>query len=284
MIYGRTGTKAARLRQVVHKHLIAHEKPTSGRFVFYELEQRGDATKPDPADPRPNKRRSHGWPPGSQDITDALTWLRENAVIPWSWLADESRRLDTWQHAATVADYLRDRLPEATINPWGDAPPPLILGESRATAGVLRVVVSEYVCPIAGTAGQCGGFLRTEIAPLVRDTGCPVLYLGDLDRSGADIEANTRRVLEREAGRELDWRRLGMTEEQADEIEPIWKIDGRDGKGHWAWEVEALGQAGVVALVRAALDALLPEPLARVQEREERERVAIAERLNGTGS
>ena len=103
------------------------------------------------------------------------------------------------------------------------------------------------------------------------ETG-PVLYLGDLDRSGTDIEANTRRVLEREAARELDWRRLGMTEAQAEEIEPIWKVDGRDGRGHWAWEVEALGQAGVVELVRDGARELLPEPLADVQEREERQR------------
>jgi hypothetical protein len=285
--YGRPGTKAARVREVVHALLLEHHDdggiPTSGRFVFYELEQRGQAVKASPDDRRPNKRRSHGWPPGGQDTTDALTWLREEAVVPWNWIVDESRRLDSWHYAATVIDYMLDRLSQATINPWA-GPPPLILCESRATAGVLRAVVSEYVCPIAGTAGQCGGFLRTAIAPMLVDNQRSVLYLGDLDRSGADIEANARRVLEREAGRELDWLRLGMTEDQAADIDPIWKVDGRDGKGHWAWEVEALGQSGVVALVRAALDALLPEPLADVQEREERERRAVIEglaKLNG---
>jgi hypothetical protein len=271
--YGRAGTKAARLREIVHDHLLADhypdDLPTSGRFVFYELEQRGDARKPDPRDRRPNKRRERGWPPGAQDVTDALTWLREQAVIPWSWLVDESRQLDTWLYAATVADYLRDRIPTARINPWGDEPPPLILCESKATAGVLRAVVAEYVCPIAGTAGHAAGFLRTEIAPLLhddRDEGeillgvdlRRVLYLGDLDRSGDDIEANALRVLEHEAEREIDWTRVAMTEEQAHDIEPIWKVDGRD----------------VVALVRGALDALLPEPLAEVRQREAAQRAA----------
>jgi hypothetical protein len=45
--------------------------PTSGRFVFYELDQRGGAKKPDPDDTRMNRRRSIGWPPGSQDVIAA---------------------------------------------------------------------------------------------------------------------------------------------------------------------------------------------------------------------
>jgi hypothetical protein len=56
--------------------------PTTNRFLFYELEGMGQACKPSPDDLRPNKRRSIGWPPGSQDITDALTALREQGVIP----------------------------------------------------------------------------------------------------------------------------------------------------------------------------------------------------------
>ena len=174
--------------------------------------------------------------------------------------------MSIWAHAPTVIDYLADRVPEARINPWGDQPPPLIVCESRATAGVLARTAAEYVCPITGTAGQVGGFLMTEVAPLLEATGGGVRYLGDLDKSGRDIEANTRGVLERAVGAELDWRRLGMTEEQAEDLglDSIWKVDGRSGQGHLAYEVEALGQAGVVALVRTPLDDLLPEPLADV--------------------
>lgn len=41
---------------------------------------------------------------------------------------------------------------------------------------------------------------------------------------------------------------------------------------HEAWEAEALTQRVVVALVRAALDTLLPEPLEQVRAREQAER------------
>jgi hypothetical protein len=45
--YGRAGTKAAQLRRAAHELLLAHheagELPTSNRFLFYELVQRGES-------------------------------------------------------------------------------------------------------------------------------------------------------------------------------------------------------------------------------------------------
>jgi hypothetical protein len=78
-------TKTARTQEVVLRVLLDHERngelPTTLRFVFYELEQRGEVVKPDPDDKRPNRRRSIGWPPGAQDVTDALTELRETGAV-----------------------------------------------------------------------------------------------------------------------------------------------------------------------------------------------------------
>jgi hypothetical protein len=67
------------------------------------------------------------------------------------------------------------------------------------------------------------------------------------------------------------------------ELEPIQEIDQRfaDRRPHLAYEAEALGQVQLEAIVRARLDALLPEPLARVLERERRQRVEVLRRLRG---
>ena len=97
------------------------------------------------------------------------------------------------------------KLPYIKLDPWrGRAP--MILTEARSVAGVQRPTVSDYRARIAATNGQCGGFLRTEVAPLLRP-GDRVLYFGDWDLSGNQIEANTRRVLEREIGGPLRWER-----------------------------------------------------------------------------
>jgi hypothetical protein len=82
-------------------------------------------------------------------------------------------------------------LPHIKLDPWrGEVP--LILTESRSLAGVLRNIASEYRVRIASTNGQVGGFLHTDVAPLLQQ-GARVLYLGDFDLCGGQIEANTRR-------------------------------------------------------------------------------------------
>ena len=255
---------------LLNEHRDSHALPTTVRFLFYELETRGVVRKSQQGE----SRRGSADDPREQEVTDAATWLRDKGVVPWSWILDEERTLYQWDHARSVADYLKDRLEEATINPWPELPP-LVLSESKGLAGVLRAMVSEYVCPIAGTKGQVGGFLHTEIAPLLVDNSRAVFYLGDLDLQGEQIETNSRRVLERETGREIDWTRIAITRQQVAErgLEPIWKTDNRyrPARDHQAVETEALGQATIRAMVREAFDDLLPQPLADVQKEKNEE-------------
>jgi hypothetical protein len=131
---------------------------------------------------------------------------------------------------------------------------------------------------IASTDGQTNGFLRNKLAPLITiETG--VLYLGDWDFSGGHIEANTRRGLEREVDRVLDWERLALTEEQVNDpdlnLTVIDKYDRRTKTTHPSVETEALSQQVIVDIVRRKLDQLLTEPLADVAVREVAEREAL---------
>jgi hypothetical protein len=285
-------TKRDRVRELLLKNLADRHSdpdllPTTLRFVFYELEQDGDAQKPTPG----GTRRSTGWPPGSQDITDAATSLRNEGAIPWDTFADTERSLSVFRHAPTVAEYLIDTLPLARINPWHPFPPPLILTESNGMALVLERLAGEYACPIAGTKGFSNGFIRTAIAPMMQvddeKNGVvrhrSVLYLGDYDRSGLKIEANSEKVL-RSTGWIGQWTRIGLTDDQVKVMRasgrtPIVKTDRRDSKTAEAWEVESLGQRAVLHLVRTVLEKIVPEPLTDVQEREERERDDATETL-----
>jgi hypothetical protein len=135
---------------------------------------------------------------------------------------------------------------------------------------------------IASTNGQCGGFLHTGIAPQLQTKG-RVLYLGDLDLCGGDIETNTRAVLEREAGG-LQWERLALTEEQVQRysLPRITKTDQRFKNGggmHEAVETEALSQRIIVEIVAHRLEQLLPEPLETVHERENEQQQQIQQLL-----
>jgi hypothetical protein len=269
-------SKIGALRSLVLDLLREHEAdgalPTSARFLYYELVQRGHLSKQQTGVRRPD-----------QNLHDALTDLRESGQVPWDWIVDESRSLDDYTGYASILEGVLALLKVIKLDPWRGKPP-MILTESRSLAGVLRSLVSDYAARIASTNGQVRGFLHTRIAPELR-AGDTVLYLGDYDLCGDQIEQNTRRVLEREIGGPLKWERLAITREQIDEHglrdQIITKQDRRykGGRPHEAVETEALKQTVLVELLRNRLDQLLLEPLERVQERANRQRRRIAAKL-----
>jgi hypothetical protein len=267
----RIGSMRGYLLDLLAEHESDGALPTSSRFCFYELIARGLLSKE-----RTGARRA------DQIVHDALTDLREQGLVPWDWIADETRSVEDYTGYASVLEGVRSALIYVRLDPWrGGAP--FILTESRSLAGVLRGIASDYRVRIAATNGQAGGFLHTDVAPRL-GPGDVVGYLGDFDLCGGQIEGNTRGVLEQIIGGELDWTRIALTAQQVEEhaLPRIRKHDRRyrDGGGeHWAVETEALSQTVLTAMLRDWLDDRLPEPLEDVQEREERERRDIERRL-----
>jgi hypothetical protein len=272
----RATSKIGALRDLLVALLQEHERDgalrTSARFLYYELVQRGQLSKQQNGARRPD-----------QDLHAALTDIREDGRVPWDWIVDETRSLEDYTGYASIKDGVLATLPHINIDPWRGCAP-MILTESRSLAGVLRSIASDYRCRIASTNGQCGGFLRTDIAPTLTP-GNVVLYFGDLDLSGGQIEDNARRVLEQVIGGRLHWERVALTEQQVSDysLPVITKRDRRykDGKPHEAVETEALRQTVLMDILRARLDELIPEPLTRVQEREARQRRRLIAKLRG---
>lgn len=251
------------LMPLIGQHRNDDALPTSVRFLFYELVARRIIAK---GGDRPDKI-----------VSAALTDLREDELVPWDDIVDETREVFDYTGSATVAADLLRCVNGAVLDPWGGQVP-FILTESRSLAGVLRAQCSDCRCCIASTNGQVGGFLHTKVAPLLSE-GDRIGYLGDYDLAGNDIEANTRRVLESLVG-ELDWRRLALTRRQVEQynLPIITKVDKRFKNGggeHEAVETEALSQTLIVSLVRTWLDELLPQPLETVLVRERRERARL---------
>jgi hypothetical protein len=225
-----------------------------------------------------------------QDFTEALISLSELGLIPWDDIVDETREVHSWNSYSTILQGLEARLEYARLDPWfGASQRPIILCEARTIGGVFsRTIGPEYLVDIASTGGQCKRFLITKVAPLLGqyDEDLIVLYGGDHDDAGGDIEDNTRRILKEYCHRPFDWLRVAITDEQcealkAQGVQPIVKRDGRyrDGRTHLAYEAEALGQGYITQIFRENLDQLLPEPLRAVLVREARERKALAAKL-----
>jgi hypothetical protein len=282
-LLSKPGTKAGELQRAQLALYWEHEAdgavPTGGRFLWYELEQREVVDK--------TKARGHPRVAGrgiDQDTSEALLRLREVGLVPWVDIVDDTRDVSDWTGYSSVLEGVQRDLRGVTLDPWGGVPP-LILCESRQTAAVLTPVVREYRALISGLGGQVHGHLVVEVVPRLV-SGQTILWLGDRDLSGDQIEESAIRILgQHNTADNVTIRRLALTQAQVDEhnLEPIRKTDNRytEGRPHMAVELEALGQREIVALVRQALDDLLPQPLADVQVREHRERTAIARRLNG---
>jgi hypothetical protein len=274
-------TARGNLQRICLELLREHEAqgedglPTSGRFLFYELVTRGILSKVKTSARRPD-----------QDMTEALTHLRQTGIVPWSWINDETRSLSDFTGWSSVTEWATISVKYVRLDAWkGRAP--MVLTESRSLSGVLDKLARRYRVKLAATNGQCGGFLHTDIAPAL-SPGDRVLYCGDWDWQGHQIEVNTRAVLERLIGGELDWKRIALTEEQVDRynLRPliIQKADRRykPVRYHDAVETEALKQHIIIGIVRDALDAELPEPLTTVLERETRQRTAMRRLLKVT--
>jgi len=263
--------------------VLERELPTSIRFLFYEFEQAGHISKATIARTDGKKGRRP-----DQDLGEAVTRLRAAGLIPWNYIADESRIFHYYGVSSdTIEEAALNQLRYLRINPWRGALRPVILCEARTVGGVLGNLCATYAVDLAPTNGQARGFLITTVVPRLRgDT--QVLYIGDLDAAGDDIEQNTRRVLEDATGRTFDgetWHRIALTPAQVAGlqrrgVQPIRKTDRRyrDGNPHLAWECEALGQVDIQRMVRRALDRMLPEPLRAVQEQEAAERAALVTR------
>src|SRR5262245_41004668 len=180
-----------RMRVIIFGLLQEHKRagtiPTNARFLFYELVARGVLTK----------ERDRGRSPDHL-VHGALTDLREQGDVPWSWIIDETRFVDNFSVAESMRSWVDGVLSQARLDPCAGQVR-FVLTESRALAGALRATCNRYAVPLAATNGQCGGFLHTDIAPLL-EPEATVLYFGDWDLCGNDIEANTRRVLEHEVG------------------------------------------------------------------------------------
>jgi hypothetical protein len=287
----RPATKAGRLQRALLIRLRVHERedgglPTNNRFLFYELEQVGIVSKV-----KTGKREPH------QDTADASAHLRRVGLVPWWWIEDESRQLTAWRTAPSVAEFVAESVNRARIDPWGGQAAPLTICESRSLAGTLRSVAARYCAAITSTNGQSLGHVVSQIAPLLADADRHVLYLGDYDLSGDQIEAHTRRTLTEHGAGWLDWQRIALRADQVAELDAerrargvtgdlvIRKLDKRykPAREFDAVECETVGQGPLRRLLTAALDGLLAsanaETIDAVLEREDEQRRDVARRL-----
>jgi hypothetical protein len=282
--YGRSPTdKAWRLREACLEHIIELRDQQGGyartivRAVFYVLV----VLRVVPKSYEGRKRTP------AQDVADALTWLRQQGWVDWGEIVDESRTVSDFTGYPTIADGVRAVLDHLRLDPWnGD--PPVIVVESRSLWSLVTDIALTFRVPLVPLGGQASGsHLHNKVADLLGPTTV-VFFVGDYDKPGDDIERSARRRLQRFAprwGARGFWRRLAVTDEQAEELRDLWirKQDQRNGQWYGTLEAEGLGVVRLRQIVTDALSALLRErgvDLDDLRAEEERQRDDIRRLLD----
>jgi hypothetical protein len=272
----RTHTKDGRMRREVMRRYLEHvqknEIPTSGRFIFYELEHDGVVKKGELTASGKQKRVD-------APVINALTWLRDEEYIPWDHIVDETRDVIEAFHYPTVREHMASVLERATVSIWHPEPAPFVICESRSIRGAISRTCSEFQVPLAAVNGNCKGFIKTKLRAEVESSSIQqVLYLGDWDYAGKYIQANTKTYLEEALGYGLEWERVALTQGQVEDrhLPSIIKKDGRE-----AWECETLGQGLIVELLTEHLEKLMPvERRNGVASRAVKERMVLMQMLD----
>jgi hypothetical protein len=272
-IYGRTKpddptyNQSARVREAVHNEIIAlrsndpddpdyKDARTTCRFCYYRVVAKGVVEKGDA---------------GYGEVVRALTWLREQDLVGWHEVVDDSRSIRDYSGETDPIDNLRGAVTGMKLCRWGGNPPVVVV-ESRSLAGFLAPLASKYRVVVVPLGGQSSGsHLYHNVSPLIRFGNPTIFYLGDWDKAGRDIQSSAADRLRYHVP---EWfgrfEKLAVTEDQFTRYEHlvIRKVDDRDGIEYDTLETEAIDQHELEQCVSSALDDLSPLDITELRARE----------------
>ncbi|NJD65944.1 MAG: hypothetical protein FIB00_12000 [Chloroflexi bacterium] len=258
-----------RIYEIVRANL-----PTGIRFTYYTAAARGLVEKRDT---------------GYVKVQRAILEMRRSGRIPWPWIVDTNRWMRKPRTWGSVEELLEETARTYRRALWRNAPVLLeVWCESESVAGVLYPVTSKWDVPLYPIKGQTSDSFAYSAAQNYK--GDPrrltILYVGDHDPAGYEIETNLHaKLMEHSGRRDIAFARLACTAEDVATL----GLTGTPPKKHdyidaltgervpWsgpAIEVEAIEPPRLRARLDSAIAEHAPKralEIARVAEESERE-------------
>jgi hypothetical protein len=201
-----------------------------------------------------------------------LKEAREERIIPWHWIVDETRAMEraaTWDDPA---DYARTVARSYRRDFWNQQPHRVQVWSEKGTVrGVLAPVLDHYAVGFLPVHGFSSATAAHDIAE--DDDGRPliVLYVGDFDPSGmymskVDLPARFRKY----NGHHITLRRIALTDGQMVGLPSFEAADKRkDPRYEWfvenygfdCWELDAMDPNDLRSCVERNIKRLI-EPVA----------------------
>jgi hypothetical protein len=233
-------------------------QPITGRGIGYKLFTQGLI----PSMKRNEMRR----------VYRLLLKAREDGIIPWEWIVDETRSLEkvsTWdnpeQYARAVAhSYRRDF--------WQQQPLRVEVWSEKGTVrGVLAPVLDDYAVGFRVMHGFSGATTINDVAHDDDGRELVVLYVGDFDPSGMFMsEMDLPARLEKYEGDHVTLMRIALTVEQLDGLPSFAAATkSKDPRYKWfvanhgrdCWELDAMDPNDLRECVEQEIKDLI-EPVA----------------------
>jgi hypothetical protein len=195
------------------------EKPVTIRQIYYRATVEGIVPKTEA---------------GTQRVGRLVTEFREEDLIPWNDITDNTRRTILWTMHNSAAEFLRYSVNQFTLDPWRDAKVSIAIWiEKDALAGTLETVTLPLGVPLHVMRGSGGLSFIEKVAAKLNELGKPVVmyHLGDFDPSGQRASEKLKQRLTQFLNVELTQRpgwfkTLALTPEQIRD----WGLPSRETK------------------------------------------------------
>jgi len=243
-------------------------RPMTVRQVFYQATVHGLVEKAET---------------GYSKVQTDLTLMRRDGVLPYDWLADNTR----WQRKPRTFDSVEDALKETARfyrkNLWRDADCYVeIWLEKDALAGAIYPITGMYDVPLMVARGYASLSFLYSAAEVINTLDVPVFiyHLGDFDPSGVNACEKIEETLKEMApDADITFERIAVTQEQITHWElptrPTKKSDSRSkGFGNISVELDAIDPNASRALVQETIEQHLPADqfeILKAAEQSERE-------------
>jgi len=190
-------------------------------------------------------------------VSRQLLWAREQGIIPWKWIVDETRAPEGhpgWDDPEAFADYAQSVYRRDL---WAEQQRlVMVVSEKGTVRGIVKPITDAYhvqFLPMHGYGSATAAHDLAELSlHLPEHTKLHILYVGDYDPSGMQMfEDLTQRVSERYGG-SAEVARIALTREDVESgklpsfpvasklKDPRFKWWHRQGYGDSCWELDAL--------------------------------------------
>lgn len=262
------GRRTVVLREAILSALETVEKPVTVRQAFYLTASRGDVSKDES---------------GYRRVQSQMLAMRRERVIPYDWVADNTRWRIKPDTEPDLESFLRRSARFYRQDLWVRSDVYLeIWCEKDSIAGVISPITDEYDVPLYVARGYSSETFAHAAAEHMAHSGkeaCYAYYVGDFDPSGWDASRDLEQRLKGFYA-EAQFERLAIQPEHLTEYElitrPTKTTDTRAkrffqqfGNGHESCELEALNPDVLRGFIREAIEAHVNRAELNALKREE---------------